>query len=97
VGVLVLALFPLSVAYQHFALTETGSALFLMAMVAVSIWIPNTNRGCWAKVVALIVLTANRLLLRQALLQMAPVLALFHGVACWRLRGETDPLRTWGR
>lgn len=75
-AVLAVACFPLSVAYQHHALTETGVATFLTATAAVLIMPATTARAGWIKAIALVATLTAGYSLRQSLQFVFPAAAL---------------------
>ena len=84
VTLVVISLYPTYIAYQHFALTEAGSSFFLVGITALLIWTPQTGRSLWGKAFLLMVFLTGAWHWRQALLFLAPVVAIIYGADNWR-------------
>ena len=78
--VIILTLFPLFVAFQHFALTEVGTAFFLILITVLLLYQPTQRRRIWLKAIGLMAVCSVGYYWRQAILSLAPVVALLHGV-----------------
>jgi 4-amino-4-deoxy-L-arabinose transferase-like glycosyltransferase len=83
-AVVLLALFPTLVAYEHFVLTEAGTFCFL----ALTLWFllrPAWDaRASWLKVAGLVCLLTAGFYWRQSILAVAPAAALFQGWETWK-------------
>jgi hypothetical protein len=91
---IVLTLYPTAVAYQHLALTETGTSFFLALLIAVSLWDTRTKKDCWKRTIALCLVLAAGYYWRQLLLQLALVAASLHVGRAWRSQRFISPLIT---
>lgn len=80
-----LSLYPTLVAFQHFVLTETGTAFFLALVLYLLLWLPDSTWGTWVKAAGLLITLAAGYYWRQALLSLAPVAALLHGASVFRV------------
>jgi 4-amino-4-deoxy-L-arabinose transferase-like glycosyltransferase len=74
-AVVVLALYPTSIAYQHAVLTETGTFFFLALLVRLLVWKPASPRADYTRAIALGAALAAGYLWRQTLLAVAPAVA----------------------
>ena len=89
-GALVLVLLslnPMLVSYEHFVLSETGTAAFFAAIVSLSLWYPADSRGLWLKAVGLAALLASGYYWRQNILYLALPVAVLHSIGGWTRRG----------
>jgi len=84
VTLVVISLYPTYIAFQHFALTEAGTSFFLVGITALLMWTPQTGRSLWTKAFLLMVFLTGAWHWRQALLFLAPVVAIIHGADNWR-------------
>src|SRR4051794_27571251 len=80
---LLVSLFPTSVAYQHLILTETGTSFFIALLITIALQQPKTQRAVWLQAALFgVVLTAGYYW-RQLLLDLAPLAALIWLVRNW--------------
>ncbi len=79
-SMVLLAVYPTFVAYQHLVLTEIGTAFFLSLFVAILLW-PFHGRGpLWKRTAALILALVFGNFWRSSLMALAAVVALAHGL-----------------
>jgi len=78
-----LSCYPTFVAYQHFVLTETGTAFFLAAVLYLLLWTPESTNHTWIKTASLVAVLSVGYYWRQALLSLAPVAAVLHGASLY--------------
>lgn len=84
VAVLVVAAFPLAVAYQHHALTESGTAFFLTLVTGILLLPVAGVRAGWWKALALALAVAAGYYQRQSLQFVVPAVAVLLPLsACW--------------
>jgi hypothetical protein len=100
--VAVLSLFPLFVIFQHFALTEVGTAFFLIALTVLLLWQPTLRRHIWVQAIGLMAVCSAGYYWRQAIMSLAPAVALFHviGSRARFMAGEDQakaPINRWRR
>ncbi len=93
ISLIVLALYPTLVSYEHYVLSETGIFFFLAAMIWISLWTPTGRRGLWWKTAGLVVACTAGYYWRQNLLFMAPWLALLHAMGSMREWYVKSPFR----
>jgi hypothetical protein len=82
--VVLLALFPTLVAYEHFVLTEAGTFCFLALILRFLLWPVQDARASWVKVAGLVCLLTAGFYWRQSILAVAPAAALFLGFETWK-------------
>ena len=82
--VIVISLFPTAIAYQHLILTETGTSLFIVLLIAIALQKPTTERAAWTQALLFGGVLAAGYYWRQLLLNLAPVAA-----ALWLMRNWT--------
>jgi hypothetical protein len=73
--VILLSCDPTSIGYQHLVLTETGSALLLAAIAALTLWTPG---GTWRRCSALVCALTVAYYWRQSLASVMPLAAGLH-------------------
>ena len=86
-GALVLvlvSLFPTSVAYQHLILTEIGTSFFIALLISIALQQPETQRAAWQQAAFFCVVLAAGYYWRQLLLNLAPLAAVIWLVRNWR-------------
>lgn len=81
---ILLSLNPMLVSYEHFVLSETGTAAFFAAIVSLSLWYPADSRHLWLKAVGLSALLAGGYYWRQNILYLALPAAVLHSIGGWR-------------
>ena len=96
---ILLSLNPMLVSYEHFVLSETGTAAFFAAIVSLLLWYPADSRHLWLKAVGLSALLAGGYYWRQNILYLALPVAVLHGLGGWTRWGRSIadpdlPLRT---
>ncbi|MBW8874374.1 MAG: glycosyltransferase family 39 protein [Acidobacteria bacterium] len=74
----VLALYPTLIVYEHAILTETGSFFFLALALRLSLWQPATSSAAWKKAASLGLALGAGYCWRQTILMLAPWFALLH-------------------
>jgi hypothetical protein len=94
----VLALFPTFVAYQHFALTEAGTSFFLILLAAALLLPANRPWQLWMKTGLVVVTLVAGFYWRQALLQLAPVAGVLYVPGAWLYAQRLFPGKfIWGK
>lgn len=77
-SLVLLALYPTLVVFEHAVLTETGTFFFLALAIRLSLWTPETAVAAWKKALCLALAVAAGFYWRQTLLLLAPWFALLH-------------------
>jgi hypothetical protein len=83
VVVVLVSVFPTSVAYQHLILTETGTSFFIALLISIALQQPKTQRAAWLQAAFFCVVLAAGYYWRQLLLDLAPLAALTWLVRNW--------------
>lgn len=91
--IVLIACYPTSIAYQHLVLTESGTALLMASIVAMTVWSRSGGAFLWRRTLALAGTLAVAYYWRQALFSLAALVA---GLHVWsaqssrhRTRGDT--------
>ncbi|MBI3070975.1 MAG: hypothetical protein HYY84_02505 [Deltaproteobacteria bacterium] len=92
-----LSFFPALIGYEHSALTEAGTFMFLALLVRVLLWSP-AKASATRKTAMLVLVIAGGYYFRQSILYLAPIAAVFFFL--WLLKAEAiqtgRPLRRLG-
>jgi len=83
---IILTFYPTFVAFQHFVLTETGTAFFLALLLYLLLWLPHSAGAAWAKTAGLVATLAVGYYWRPAILSTAPFVAILHGIGLYRVQ-----------
>jgi hypothetical protein len=75
-SLVLLALYPALIVFEHAILTETGTFFFLALALRLSLWAPETPRAAWLKALSLGLVLGAGYYWRQTLLSLAPWFAL---------------------
>jgi 4-amino-4-deoxy-L-arabinose transferase-like glycosyltransferase len=78
---ILLAVYPTLIAFEHAILTETGTFFIVALALRLSLWRPETTRAVWSKAVTLGLVLGVGYYWRQSILVLAPWFALLHLLA----------------
>lgn len=79
------SLYPTSVAYQHLILTETGTSFFIALLISIALQQPKTRRAAWLQAGLFSVTLTLGFYWRQLVLDLAPLAALAWLMRNWAL------------
>lgn len=86
---ILLTFYPTLTAFEHFALTEAGSYLFLAIIIALLVWVPTELKTFWYRASLLTIAISAAYYWRQNFLPLVVPCAFFHGwSAAGRLRAR---------